>query len=70
MSKQEDRRIVTVYTDGSCLKNGDDKVKAGAAAWFEDDETLNRAVRLPNRIPQNNNTAKMVGARIAIETAP
>ncbi|KIY73935.1 hypothetical protein CYLTODRAFT_472864, partial [Cylindrobasidium torrendii FP15055 ss-10] len=62
----EDKSILEVaYTDGSCLQNGSAEAKAGAGSWFGDGDARNKATRIPSSIPQNNNTAEMIGSQNA-----
>ncbi|KAF9030590.1 hypothetical protein BDZ89DRAFT_1243555, partial [Hymenopellis radicata] len=44
----------TVYTDGGCLNNGDENAKASAGIWFGPGDGRNKAIRLPEHIPQTN----------------
>lgn len=38
---------VSVYTDGSCEKNGDDDAKAGAGVFYGDDDHRNASLSVP-----------------------
>ncbi|KAF8981806.1 hypothetical protein BDQ17DRAFT_1438210 [Cyathus striatus] len=49
------------YTDGSCLNNGDLNAKAGAGVWQNHNNPENEAIRVPNKLPQTNNSGEAVG---------
>ncbi|KAL6300501.1 ribonuclease H-like domain-containing protein, partial [Sparassis latifolia] len=51
---------VTVYTDGSCLHNGEANAQTGIGVWFGPDDPRNRALRLPG--PDQSNQAGEVAA--------
>ncbi|KAJ3773360.1 hypothetical protein FB446DRAFT_837179, partial [Lentinula raphanica] len=49
-----------VYTDGSCINNGNEDARAGAGIFCPSNEDLNRAIRLPEGIPQTNQSGKIL----------
>lgn len=57
--------MITVYTDGSCIGNGGDIATAGAGIYHEDDETLNRAIHIPNVLGQTNQTGEIIAIKEA-----
>ena len=56
----------TVYTDGSCTKNGTGAAVAGSGAWFGENDTRNTASKVPG--PTQSNQAGEIFA-VAIATA-
>lgn len=62
--------LTTVYTDGSCEKNGSIEAVAGAGIWFGKDDPRNRALRLPVDIPQTNNTGETVAVLKTLKMVP
>ncbi|KAJ3043759.1 hypothetical protein HDV00_004165 [Rhizophlyctis rosea] len=58
-----------VYTDGSCLGNGQKGARAGLGIWYGADDERNIFERLPGRV-QTNNRAEVLAAIRAIQTAP
>ncbi|KAJ3963514.1 hypothetical protein EV361DRAFT_784738, partial [Lentinula raphanica] len=57
---QEGVEDITIFTDGSCTNNGNDDAKAGAGIFCPQDESLNRAMRLPGTIPQTNQSGEIM----------
>ncbi|RDB23311.1 Transposon TX1 uncharacterized protein [Hypsizygus marmoreus] len=47
-----------VYTDGSCLKNGDEDARAGSGIWYGPDDGRNSAIRVPGE-EQSNQTGEI-----------
>ncbi|KAF6747265.1 hypothetical protein DFP72DRAFT_747663, partial [Ephemerocybe angulata] len=45
---------VTVYTDGSCTKNGSAIAKAGSGIWYGPNNPRNTSIRLPDNLASNN----------------
>ncbi|KAJ3766253.1 hypothetical protein FB446DRAFT_654082, partial [Lentinula raphanica] len=66
-AQQEDAEgpRMDIYTDGSCINNGNDDAKAGAGIFCPQDETINRAIRLPETIPQTNQSGEIVSIKEA-----
>ncbi|KAJ3743618.1 hypothetical protein DFH05DRAFT_1373762, partial [Lentinula detonsa] len=65
--RDEDIDEVIIYTDGSCTNNGNDNAKAGAGIFCPSNEDLNRAIRLPNEIPQTNQSGEIISIKEAAE---
>lgn len=65
-----DKDYITVYTDGSCKRDKDGHAAAGAGVWFEENDVRNRAIRLPQTIPQMNNADKAVEILEAVKATP
>ncbi|RPD53729.1 hypothetical protein L226DRAFT_446382, partial [Lentinus tigrinus ALCF2SS1-7] len=57
--------VVTVATDGSCLKNGQTDAQAGAGVFFGVDHTRNRSIRLPPNLAQSNQTGEAAATLLA-----
>ncbi|GJE84812.1 ribonuclease H-like protein [Phanerochaete sordida] len=55
---------IVVYTDGSCLENGDEDARAGLGVWFGVDHASNLSARVPGPVQSNQ-----VGEVLAIEAA-
>ncbi|KAH6905948.1 ribonuclease H-like domain-containing protein [Coprinopsis sp. MPI-PUGE-AT-0042] len=64
------RTTVVVYTDGSCFDNGSDEAKAGAGAWFGDDDPRNIAARVPPNVAQSNNSGEIMAILLATRETP
>lgn len=65
--KRQHQGEITVYTDGSCLGNGQghDSVVAGAGAWFGRDDPRNVSCAVPGK--QTNNRAEIYAVFKALE---
>ncbi|EIM86442.1 uncharacterized protein STEHIDRAFT_57307, partial [Stereum hirsutum FP-91666 SS1] len=61
---------ITVYTDGSCLNNGDDNARAGSGIWFGPDDERNKSLRVPSAMPQTNQTGEVLAIWYIATTAP
>lgn len=61
---------ITMYTNGSCLKNISVEAEAGAGIWFSQDDQRNLAIRLPSDLPQSNNMGEAVAILVAVQTMP
>lgn len=57
--------MVTVATDGSCLRNGQTNACAGAGVFLSDDHEMNRVIRLPAWMEQTNQTGEAVATLTA-----
>ncbi|KAF8897701.1 ribonuclease H-like protein, partial [Infundibulicybe gibba] len=57
----------TIYTDGSCINNGDDDAQAGSGIWYAPNDARNRAHRIPKTIDQSNNTGEAAAILIAVQ---
>ncbi|KAL6303159.1 hypothetical protein BKA93DRAFT_818149 [Sparassis latifolia] len=44
---------VTIYTDGSCIKNGEATAQAGSGIWYGPNDPRNKALRLPDGMASN-----------------
>lgn len=49
---------VTVYTDGSCIRNGDENAQAGAGAWYGPEHAKNKSIRVGMDL-QSNQTGEL-----------
>lgn len=61
---------MTVYTDGLYLHNGLVDAKARARLWFRREDACNKAIKLPEGLPQFNNTGKVLAILCTIMIAP
>jgi len=43
---------ITVYTDGSCISNGNNNARSGCGIWLADDHPQNKALRVPGQWPR------------------
>ncbi|KAJ3748252.1 ribonuclease H-like domain-containing protein, partial [Lentinula raphanica] len=53
------------YTDGSCQHNGSDEAKAGAGIYYGEDNILNKSIRIPDNLPQTNQTGEIISTKVA-----
>ena len=60
---------LTVYTDGSCLNNGESTAKAGSGVWFGENDTRNAALKTPGP-DQSNQTGELYAVLHALSNAP
>ncbi|KAF5313488.1 hypothetical protein D9611_008631 [Ephemerocybe angulata] len=56
-----------IYTDGSCKKGDDNKMKAGSGIWFGDNDDRNIALRIPDTLSQTNNVAEASAILVALQ---
>ncbi|KAF6755873.1 ribonuclease H-like protein [Ephemerocybe angulata] len=61
---------ITVYTDGSGLHPGYEEARAGAGVWFGKDDERNRSIRVPEDLPQTNNSAEALAVLVAVKAVP
>src|SRR5436190_13702749 len=47
------QETTTVYTDGACINNGDENAQAGSGIWYGENDTRNKALRVPGPIQTN-----------------
>ena len=59
----------TIYTDGSCIKNGEETACAGSGVWFGDDDPRNMSLRVPGP-NQSNQTGELYAILQAIRSVP
>ena len=59
----------TVYTDGSCLHNGQHNAICGAGIWVADGHPLNRVIRVPGP-EQSNQAGEIAAIVVALQNAP
>ncbi|KAH9911096.1 uncharacterized protein BXZ73DRAFT_12724, partial [Epithele typhae] len=60
---------LTLATDGSCVRNGEEDAQAGAGVYAGANNALNREIRLPPNIEQTNQTGEGVATLTASEIA-
>ncbi|TFK63672.1 RnaseH-domain-containing protein [Pluteus cervinus] len=68
----QSRRVtncVRIYTDGSCLNNGEYNAKAGCGIWYAPNDERNKGLRLPGE-EQSNNSAEIGAVLAAISESP
>jgi ribonuclease HI len=66
----EEQQCTSVYTDGSCINNGDADAEAGAGIFFEIDDPRNRSIRIPGELTQTNQTGEIIAIKEAVENFP
>lgn len=59
--------MTVVYTDGSCIRNGDDDAEAGSGIWFGSSDTRNAGAKVPG-LKQSNQTGKIYAVQLAATT--
>ncbi|KAF8868736.1 hypothetical protein BD779DRAFT_1405156, partial [Infundibulicybe gibba] len=57
----------TIYTDGSCINNGDEDARAGGGIWYAPGDARNQAYKLPRTVEQSNNTGEAAAILLAIQ---
>ncbi|KAJ3832003.1 hypothetical protein F5878DRAFT_548785, partial [Lentinula raphanica] len=57
---------VEAYTDGSCQHNGSDDATAGAGIFYGEGNILNKSIRIPQNLPQTNQTGEIVSVKTAV----
>ena len=60
---------VEIYTDGSCINNGETTACAGGGIWFSEDNEQNTSFRVPGP-NQSNNTGELHAILHAITSVP
>ena len=60
---------MTVYTDGSCLNNGESTASAGSGVWFGENDMRNAALKTPGP-DQSNQTGELYAVLHALSTSP
>lgn len=64
-----DSEEVEVYTDGSCIKNGNADAVAGSGAWFGRNDERNVGARVPYNT-QSNQSAEIYAVMLAEQRVP
>ncbi len=60
--------LLTVATDGSCIRNGEKDAQAGAGVFAEENHPLNSSIRLPSWVDQSNQAGEIVATLMAATT--
>ncbi|TEB22303.1 RnaseH-domain-containing protein, partial [Coprinellus micaceus] len=63
-----ERDTVRVWTDGSCHNNGMANAACGSGLWYGEDNVENKALKIPDSLPQSNNVGEITAALVAIQT--
>ena len=58
-----------IFTDGSCLHNGQHNATCGAGIWLANEHPLNRAVQVPGPT-QSNQTGEITAIVVALQVTP
>ena len=58
-----------VYTDGSCINNGETTARAGCGIWYKDGDPRNNSFRVPGP-DQSNQTGELHAIIHALKTTP
>ncbi|KAF5381553.1 hypothetical protein D9615_005523 [Tricholomella constricta] len=61
---------IRVWTDGSCIANGDENARAGSGLWYGENDQRNLAIKLPLDMEQSNNSGEAAAILIAARNAP
>jgi ribonuclease HI len=61
---------ITVYTDGSASSNGKGGTKAGAGIFYDEEDTRNRAIRVPDELKPSNQVAELLAIKEVLESTP
>ncbi|TFK95021.1 ribonuclease H-like protein [Polyporus arcularius HHB13444] len=70
MELDEDGSAISVATDGSCLRNGEQNAQTGVGVYFGPDNERNRGVRLPTALEQSNQSGEVAATLLAASLAP
>ena len=62
-------RPLTVYTDGACIKNGEEDASAGLGVWYGDDDSRNLSMKVPIQ-EQSNQTGELLAVLMAVKNHP
>ncbi|KAF8545957.1 ribonuclease H-like protein [Imleria badia] len=57
---------LTIYTDGSCLRNGKLDATCGSGIWFEDNDPKNKAIKVPGQ-HQSNQVGEIAAMIVALQ---
>ena len=68
-SAAHDDHAIVVYTDGSCMNNGEMTARAGSGVWFGDDDDRNVGFRVPGA-DQSNQVGELAAILHAIRSVP
>ena len=59
---------LTIFTDGSCLHNGQHNAISGAGVWVADGHPLNRLIRVPGQ--EQSDQTREIAIVVALQVAP
>lgn len=62
--------LVTIYTDGSCIRDSKGNTAASAGIWFGKEDQRNKAIRILPEIAQTNNTKETIVILKAARSVP
>ena len=65
----ENPETVIVYTDGSCIKNGEENAQAGSGVWYGHNDPGNKALRVPGP-DQSNQTGELYAVLQVAKNTP
>ncbi|CAK5278421.1 unnamed protein product [Mycena citricolor] len=69
-SIEEETTELMTYTDGSATNNGREGAEAGAGIYFNDNDNMNRAIKIPNEFGPSNQVAEMLAVKETIDLCP
>lgn len=65
-----DNSLQTVYTDGSCLNNGNKNAIAGAGIYIDSIPPIIHSIKIPNELQQSNQIGEIIAIKEAMERLP
>jgi len=68
-TRNAERPPIEIYTDGSCINNGETTTRAGSGVWFGDNDPRNSSLRVPGD-DQSNQTGELYAILHAIRSTP
>ncbi|KAF5314570.1 hypothetical protein D9611_007204 [Ephemerocybe angulata] len=61
---------INIYTDGSGMNPGYEEARAGVGVWFGPEDERNYSGRVPENLPQTNNSAEALAVLVALQKVP
>ena len=61
---------IKVFTDGSCVNNGDRNASAGSGIYVSENSIYNRSIKIPSELSQLNQVGEIIAIKEACEVVP
>jgi len=69
VAQQAQAEEIVVYTDGSCINNGQEDAQAGSGIWYGENDPRNKALKVPGKA-QSNQTGELYAVLHVARTTP
>jgi len=69
VAQQAQAEEIVVYTDGSCINNGQEDAQAGSGIWYGENNPRNKALKVPGKA-QSNQTGELYAVLHVARTTP